>query len=93
MGRDGGEADPNAESAATEEGVTVTEKWVVVWFPPDAPERERRFDTERAARRFAASADVAVWNPLLDHRITTSWIVSELVPLEALHNDGMVRPE
>lgn len=65
-----------------DETVTVTDRWVVVWFPPDAPERERSFDTEDAARRFAAKDDIAAWAPLLDHRITTTMLVSECAPLE-----------
>jgi hypothetical protein len=64
-----------------DEAVTTVEEWVVVWFPPDAPERSRRFTVEDKARTFAVSEDVAVYAPLLDHRITTTVVVSELVPL------------
>lgn len=63
------------------ETVTVKEQWVVVWFPPTAPQREKRFTEEDKAREFAADPDVAEWAPLLDHRITTTTVESQLVPL------------
>jgi hypothetical protein len=62
-------------------GESTVEEWVVVWFPPDARDRTRRFTEESKARAFAATPDIAEWNPLLDHRITTTIVVSELVPL------------
>lgn len=62
----------------TEEG--ITERWMVLWFPPDAAERQRTFATVDAARNFARSEDVADWNPLIEHQITT--VITELVPIE-----------
>lgn len=47
------------------------ERWLIVWFPPDAPLRERKFTTEEAARDFALNSDeVEGWNPIMVHRVT-----------------------
>lgn len=56
------------------------EEWVVLWFPPDR-DREWKTNDEAKARRKAAKDGVAQWNPLLEHRITTTVVVSELVAL------------
>ena len=56
----------------------IDEKWVIVWFPPSGDCR-RNFSTEAKARTFAATEDVADWNPLMEHIIVTTQ--SELIPL------------
>lgn len=72
---------PETTDLPPDESTSTADEWVVVWFPPDAAQREKRFKDEDKARRFAAEDDVAEWAPLLDHRITTTTVVSELVPL------------
>lgn len=59
----------------------VTDEWVVVWFPPGEPTREKRFGDEARARMFAVREDIADWAPLLEHRVTTTSVVAELIPL------------
>ena len=68
---------------APPEHITKTEEWVVVWFPPEGDHRKTftGTDAEDKARQFARTDDVSEWNPLLDHRIVTTMVVSELVPL------------
>lgn len=68
-------------SRTTNDGATVVEEWVVLWFPPEG-DRDKRFTDEAKARRFARREDVAEWNPLLDHRVTTTTVKSEFVPLD-----------
>ena len=65
------------------EGATETEEWVVIWFPPNRPDKARAFETEEKARAFAATEDVADWCPLLEHRVVTMLVVTELIPLDA----------
>lgn len=58
----------------------VRETWVVVWFPPDMPDKRRVFASEDAAQIFAAhDRPAGEWSPLIEHRITT--VTSSLVPL------------
>jgi hypothetical protein len=54
----------------------VTTEYKVVWFPPDAPVRERTYKTESAARSFVRGGgrnDYAArdWNPILIERTVT----------------------
>jgi hypothetical protein len=68
-----------------EDGTTVREEWVVVWFPPDTPVRRKAYtggsNAEGRARRFATREDVAGWHPLLEHRVVTTDVVTEIVSL------------
>ena len=59
-------------------------RFAVVWFPPDAPVRERTYATESAARSFIRGGerdgyDVKDWNPILLRRTTT--VVETEIPL------------
>lgn len=51
----------------------VTDKWVVIWFPPEG-DSQRTFRSEAKAREFAARSDTdanpADWNPILERRRT-----------------------
>lgn len=48
----------------------TTTEYKVVWFPPDAPVRDRTYKTESAARSFIRGGErdgyaVKDWNPIL----------------------------
>lgn len=48
-----------------------TERWIIVWFPPDREMKQRVFKTEESARGFALNDDeVEGWNPVMVHRVT-----------------------
>jgi hypothetical protein len=54
----------------------TTTEYKVVWFPPDAPVRERTYTTEAAARSFIRGGErnghaVKDWNPILLLRTVT----------------------
>lgn len=69
---------PAAESDALL-GDDVESNYVVLWFPPEG-DRARTFGANEAkARAFAATEDIAKWNPLMVHRITIT--TEELLPL------------
>lgn len=62
----------------------IKTRFAVVWFPPDAPVRERTYATESAARSFIRGGerdgyDVKDWNPILLRRTTT--VVEVEIPL------------
>lgn len=57
----------------------VQERWVIVWFPPDAEQRERPFQSEAAARKFARTDGVAGWCPSMVYRKTTTVIEERIV--------------
>jgi hypothetical protein len=69
-------------TALPDEGSTTVEEWVVAWFPPDVEQRRKRFTDEAKARSFAAEEPASKWHPLLEHRLTTTVIVAEFVPLD-----------
>lgn len=51
---------------------TVTERWYISWFPPDAPEKKQGFPSEARALAFAAREDIARWSPFMEHHRTTT---------------------
>lgn len=59
----------------------ATEDWVILWFPPDA-DRNRKFRSEESARAFAATEEVASWNPLMELRRVTTIVETTMVPLD-----------
>jgi len=60
----------------------TTQKWVVLWFPPES-DKFRSFTSEPEARLFAARDDVAPWHPLLEERTVTTTTVTRLLDLPA----------
>lgn len=58
----------------------TSEAWVIAWFPPEA-DRTRSFRSEQAAREFAATEEVATWNPLMEHQHVTTRVVTTIIPL------------
>lgn len=64
--------------------VRKTEEWVVVWFPPDFPQRRKSCKTEEEAQVYAATNEnAAQWNPLIEHKVTTISEISRYVPLRS----------
>jgi hypothetical protein len=64
----------------------TTERWIVLWFPPEG-DKQKTFTDEGSARRFAAREDdyevtgIAQHAPLLLHRIVVTETTEMVVPL------------
>ncbi|MFE6966855.1 hypothetical protein ACFVAJ_17225 [Agromyces sp. NPDC057679] len=67
----------------------VQERWIVIWFPPDVPKKERAFLSDGAARKFAQSDDVLDMAPMMVHRMTTIVVEERIVvPLFTREHDA-----